>query len=1092
MIQSLKYIRTIAAAERSILFRTPKVWVLGSIGGLFTFLLLLGTTLASIFDNTPEGEFMLEGTDAWIALYLFSYAQAIIIIFVAADFRKAETQAHLDQVMLSRPMTTANWVLGKYMGIVSGLLMINLFFLGLSAIGRLVKMYVLDVNFNMMPAAQYFLIATIPSILFMTALVFFLISLVRVQAVAILIPLAYVAAILFYVRDEYEGLFDYACFAIPLFNSDLIGFGEIESVLWQRAFYLLLSAALICGTILLYPRLHQSTVSRRITGTTGILTLTGAVLVVSSIWMQYAAQQDVRNEMRAHHVGRASAALPTVTHYDLDISLDPGPNPIAIEAQLTVHNPHSTPIDTLLFSLNSGLSVTRATWADRSVPMIHEKHLIRIPLPAPLGVGMTDSLSLSYTGDISGEYFAIERLDEAEGLIRKSGDGPWTKDNISAWVDKRVAVLPAQSGWYPVPGVASGYPYDNPKPANFSTATIIVETPGDVYAIAQGARVSEVSEGGRRTTRFQAETPVPTLSLNAGPYERLSRKFAQTEVELYFYPGHLMGYEAFDDVADTCYQAVERLFELFEQAAGTPYPYPKLSFVEVPLQMQVYTTLHGVDNVLLQPGVVMIEELQLAGKRLDKTIESSIRNAQRKGRDDTEWRIKRDVFVKTVLDVLMPTRDQLDGSLSTPLRNYYHFRVDLASPLLSRALELQLHEEAERLTYDTFFPDRFNQRLSSNERMRQNNQEWSVRRRYGIEIDTVLATLEMTPLKELRPEGDGRKYRAVLDFKGAPVLDMLEDWADEGAYRQALNSLLTDHLYQRVTLDGFLDMVQTFSEADVASFVDQWFNKATFPGYQITRPEVEKWDTGEMQVAYRTRFNVRNGESGDGFVRVVMKTRRDRVLRSLSLRSYEEKEVHMVTSDVPENVQIVPFFARNRGNIMRPVSMSSGLRKGTPRDTSFTVESTLDSLVFILDDRDEGFFMPSIAEAKYLRPEAQMSSWKYLTRAEAYGRYIFGYRYRWQSDGDFPVRWETNVPRSGDYELSLHMPPRLALQRRFFINVDAADGPHEVMIQPQGTKSEWWPMGKFTFDKDKKAIIELSDAGKGYIIADALRWTFIK
>ena len=72
---------------------------------------------------------------------------------------------------------------------------------------------------------------------------------------------------------------------------------------------------------------------------------------------------------------------------------------------------------------------------------------------------------------------------------------------------------------------------------------------------------------------------MPALSLNAGPYERLSRKFSQTEVELYFYSGHLMGYEAFDDVADTCYQAVERLFELFEQAAGTPYPYPKLSFV---------------------------------------------------------------------------------------------------------------------------------------------------------------------------------------------------------------------------------------------------------------------------------------------------------------------------------------------------------------------------------------------------------------------------------------------------------------------------------------------------------------------------------
>ena len=121
-----------------------------------------------------------------------------------------------------------------------------------------------------------------------------------------------------------------------------------------------------------------------------------------------------------------------------------------------------------------------------------------------------------------------------------------------------------------------------------------------------------------------------------------------------------------------------------------------------------------------------------------------------------------------------------------------------------------------------------------------------------------------------------------------------------------------------------------------------------------------------------------------------------------------------------------------------------------------------------------------------------MTGWDYMPRPEAYGRYIFGFRYRWHSDGDFPVRWETRVPRTGDYELSLHMPPRLAIQRRFFLTIETADGPEEIMIQPQGTRSEWWPLGKFAFDREKPAVIELSDSGRGYIIADAVRWTFIK
>ena len=83
MPSSIRYILTIAANERTMLYRTPKFWVLAAIGGFFTTMALLGTTIAAIVEGNPEGEFLLEGTDAWIALYFFSYVQTIIIIFVA-------------------------------------------------------------------------------------------------------------------------------------------------------------------------------------------------------------------------------------------------------------------------------------------------------------------------------------------------------------------------------------------------------------------------------------------------------------------------------------------------------------------------------------------------------------------------------------------------------------------------------------------------------------------------------------------------------------------------------------------------------------------------------------------------------------------------------------------------------------------------------------------------------------------------------------------------------------------------------------------------------------------------------------------------
>ncbi len=1077
-----------------MLYRTPKFWVLAVLGGIFTVFVLIGTTVAAVINTTPGGEIMLEGTDAWIALYFFSYVQTIIIIFVAGDFRKMEQQVHLDEVILSRPMTTANWILGKYLGVVGSLMVLNIGFLMLSAIGRLVKVYLLGVHFNMVPAIQFFLIATLPSVLFMTALVFFLISLLRVQALAMLIPLAYVGSILFYFRNQYQGLLDYGCFAAPLFSSDLIGYGDIDTLIWQRVFYTLLAGALVSGTVLLYPRLPQSVLSYRVTRLMGGACLVMAIATIWSIRTEYTSEIHRQETARAAQAQWANKPAVRVPHYDFDITLGDDDRPLQVDLRMDVYNPHDLPVDTMYFSLNNALTIEKHQWQDEETASLQHKHHTLILIPdRPLLPNAAGTLTLSYAGHIDAESFMLNQLPDAAGVISKTNEGPWILGDESAWLDSRTVVLPAQSGWYPVPGVVTGYPYLSPRPANFATATVRIQTPQDMQVVTQGMLKTERLEATYRKTTFEVETPTPAFSLNAGPYKHLSRTFNQTEVALYFYKGHLMNYEVFDDVADTCFQTVERMFEIYEEVTGTPYPYPRLSLVETPLQMQVYPTQNGIDNVLLQPGVIMISELRMAGKRFDKEVERAERKARRNGRDDTRWRLKRDVFVRAVLSILMPDRSQRDGSLYSPIRNYYHFQTDLAHPVLDRGLELQLHEAVERRMRDTFFPDRFNLAESTNDRLRRNDSStsWILRHRYNMQIDSIMAVMQSTALTEIRPTDDGATYRAVIEFKTPPVLDMMRDRIGTDAYRSGLNELYTTHRYQRVGLSDFLNIMQIQGKTNLDTFSIQWLEGTSFPGYRITQADVEKWDTGRMQIAYQVKVRVQNGEEGDGFVRVEVKTRRDRIRRLLALNSFEEKEMHIVTYDVPERVQVIPFFARNRGSIMRPVTVGRRLYRGMPSDTVFTVPSMLDSLNFVIDDQDAGFFMPQVTEAKYLRPPAQTASWRELTRPEAYGRYIFGFKYRWASDGDYPVRWETKVPRTGAYELSLHMPPRQSMQRRYYLTIETADGIQETIISPQGTRREWWPIGQYRFDQTQIAAIELSDDGTGYILADAVRWTYV-
>ncbi|MFQ5771923.1 MAG: M1 family aminopeptidase, partial [bacterium] len=569
-------------------------------------------------------------------------------------------------------------------------------------------------------------------------------------------------------------------------------------------------------------------------------------------------------------------------------------------------------------------------------------------------------------------------------------------------------------------------------------------------------------------------------------------------VELYFYDKHLLDYDIFTDVADTCYEAVESILDVFEQVTGVPYPYKKLALVEVPLQMQVYTTRHGLNNVLQQPGIIMIDEVTLASKRLAKDVEDKTKRARKRGQDDSPKRIKRDVFIETVLDVLLSDRLwRRDGSLTSPILNYVHFQLDIADPILTRALELQLYESCERKIRDLFYPDRWNAALSSYDRMRQNEWKWATRRRYGVEIDSVITALSKIALTEIEPEKDGNLYRVCVDFKAPPILQMLSERVGEKKYIQSLQQLLQDFRYKKVQRQDFLQIVQSVSEEEVNDFFKQWFDQPTFPGYRITQAKAEKYDTGKMKIVYQVTTRVQNGEKGEGFVRLVCKTKNDRIRRNLKLSSYEEKEVRFAVNEEPQAIEVIPYFSRNRGKIMKQIAISNRIWRKTAVDTVFTVSSTSDSLSFIVDDQDEGFFTPVSAEAKYLRPPSKGKSWWENTNPYAFGKYYFGWRVKRAGSGSYPARWVTLVPRDGEYELSFYFRASKSwvgrnLSRKFQISITSADGTFPLNFQPQETVDGWYPLGRFQLSKNKDAVIELADKGNGYLIADAVRWQFVQ
>jgi ABC-type transport system involved in multi-copper enzyme maturation permease subunit len=1095
----IRTILTIASVERTMLYRQAKFWVLAVIGLIFIVLFLVAMNIATFFESNFPGEFMLEGTDAYLALYFFSYLQAVMLIFVSGDFRKAEEHARLDQVMLSRPMTTANWVIGKYLGVVSALLFLNMFLLFLAAVGRMIKVIFAGTGFNILPFLEYFAIVTIPSILFMTALMFLMVSLLRISALAMLFCLGYVASILFYFRHKFLGLFDYGAFFAPVFASDFIGFGDIKMVLWQRLFFVLLAFTLLGITILMYPRLRQSKSSHLAVSVFTGLCLVGGVSVALFMKTKQATIANLQAEDLAFQKERREHPRFRIIHYDLDVKLGDRIAPLKVSAKLAVKNPNADPLAKIVFALNGELRVSGVRGSDSLPILFDQKHQLLLLdfADRPLQPSMIDSIFINYSGSVDADGFMLDRLSEVEGLIEKQ-DGPWHQGEMSAWLSESFGMLPAQCGWYPRPGVAAGFDESSREPQNFATAEIRIHHPKDLHVITQGESAVDTT-GENVMSRFSVAEPLPGFSLNFGPYKKLAHRFNNIDVELYVHENHLLDYDQFADVADTCFEAVDRLFEIFEDVTGLTYPYKKLALVEVPLQVQVYVEPTGVNNILLQPQVIMIDEVTVARRRIKRAIKEETEEAQDRGRDDSPARIKRDVFIGMVLDVLLSDRVWgRDGTLTSPIRNYLHFQVDIEDPILARALELQMYEACERRIRDTFYPDRWNAALSSYDRMRQYEWDWAVRRRYGVEIDSIITALSSKSLNELRPAIDGKLYRACIDFKASPILQMMSELVGEKHYQQALRTLLETNRYQRV---GREDLIRAIAGAapqqDIKGFFATWFDEATFPGYRIAQAKAQKYDTGKMKIVYDVNARIQNGEKGDGFVRVVCETKNDKIRRSLKLGSYEEKEIHFAISDEPERIKVIPYFSRNRGEIMQPVALESRMLRGIPVDTVFVVISSTDSLSFVLDDQDDGFFTPVGAESKYLRPPSKGKSWWEDTNPFAFGKYYFGWRVKRAGQGDYPARWETNVPRDGDYDLSFYYRAERSwygrnLSKKFEISITSTEGTFPVEVRPDGTADGWFPLGRFHFSKEDPAVVELADTGSGYLIADAIRWEFVE
>lgn len=145
------------------------------------------------------------------------------------------------------------------MGKSARLLLLNLIIMAITAAFNLTLGEV-----DWMAYLLYFLLISVPTLIFIIGLAIFLMLVLKNQALTFVLLLGYIGLTVFYIEDKFYYLFDYMAYSLPLVKSSIVGFSNWEVILNHRGIYFLAGLAFVfsrfpCSGVC---RIHRTVIIR--------------------------------------------------------------------------------------------------------------------------------------------------------------------------------------------------------------------------------------------------------------------------------------------------------------------------------------------------------------------------------------------------------------------------------------------------------------------------------------------------------------------------------------------------------------------------------------------------------------------------------------------------------------------------------------------------------------------------------------------------------------------------------------------------------------------------------------------------------------
>ncbi len=1131
----------VATYESKTLFRS---WFF-RIFAIMALLILFGTNVG-FFGGHEDARWTFRAISAnmpYINVLFINVAQAIIAVFLASDFLKRDKKLDTTEVIYARPITNGEYVVGKTLGILVLFLGLVLLTLAMTLIFNLIRK---DVPVEWIAYLFYPLLISVPTLVFILGLSFFMMILFRSQAVTFLVLLGYIGLTLFYFQDKVYGMLDYMAFNLPMVYSDFIGFTDFRLILLHRLAYLLLGIGFIFATIRFLNRLPQTGRWNGINLLGFIGFIAGGLFVGSMYFNSYRDQSRDREAFRELNNTYVGRHLTDVLSNELQV--EQHGRSLQIHSGLRVQNLNDYRLDTLIFSLNPGFNIDSITSRGAAVDYIRKKQLLMLVPPGGVEARRRFSFNIYYSGipDESLAYLDIpkEQISAAKRIMV----APINKK--PGIIHPAYLLLTPELNWYPVAGVGFNLKTFQLREPDFTRFSLTVKSDSTLSAIAPG-RMSRDEEG----LHFSPEYDLNAFPLILAPLERRSMEIDGVEYTLYLDPDHdyFSGY--FTHIQDTIKALITEAKDDYElDELDLYYSFKRINLVEVPIQYHAYERpyIQTVENIL--PEMILLPEKGAGINTLD--FERFKKAEERRDRDRESSRspreIETDQFKRFLQNTFFRNETRSGGrggfggggggeELITfqgdiefnknpycvfPL--YYSYVTGISSrvyPVFNSMLEIYLKEG-----FDVSPREGFTGGITDKER-----------------ANLLLSRKSMI---DLFARWDTELTASLINQTGSFIISALKNKVGMGDFDYFFYYYLEDHAFSEITFEQFSrDFYREFG-VEITPYLEVINAGSDLPAFLISEPEYlqTRDDIGDV---YLVKFKISNvgfarglvdfnfrimGQGGFGGGGGMSEER-----RLYEVDAGETRDVQVVLYDRPMLMTVNTLIS---GNI--PSSYNNFLRSATEvttasldeydrssdRTVSFSYEGE-----YVVDNEDEGFTHFSVSRESKLKQYVDSrrdkddgllygslnewwtpSRWTPVAHAAYYGETVRSAMAIRQGDGTNYVSWSTVLPEKGFYDLYVYIPVSAMYQRPsrreqgggqggqgqgpgrgfgpefadkgtdYHYTISSSEGTETAVYELNDPEDGWNRLGSFHFPADS-ATVRLSNQTDGRrVIADAVKW----